>query len=208
MRNRNVAGIVFGLALAAWITLLPANGQAAVTTYIIDAEHTNVTFSIRHFFSKVTGRFAKFEGAILLDEEDYSTGSVTFTIATSSIDTNEPARDKHLRSDAFFDAENHPEITFESTSVTSVEGNHLKVVGDLSIRGITHATTLDVEVLGFGKVYSVRRAAFEIHTKISRDAFKVSWNDIVEGGGLLLGDEVDITINAEAKQQKPKPATE
>jgi polyisoprenoid-binding protein YceI len=187
-------------ALAA-VTLLAATPvQAAPETYNVDPEHTAVTFSIRHLFSKVPGRFSTFSGIVQIDESQLEHGSVEFTIETASIDTNEPARDRHLRSDAFFDADNHPQITFRSTKVRKTGEGKLEVDGELSIRGISKTVTLDVEVLGFGELYGVRRAAFEIRTRIDRHDFKVSWNDVVEGGGLILGDDVDILINLEAKK--------
>ena len=190
------------LVVAGTAMLMPAPAMAAVESYKIDAEHTAVSFSVRHFFSKVPGRFTTFEGAILLDETDFTLGSVNFNIEAASIDTNEPARDRHLRSDAFFDAENHPKITFTSTNVRAVDETHLKVDGDLTIRGTTKKVTLDVEVLGFGELYSVRRAAFEAKLTIDRTDYGVSWNDVAEAGGAILGTDVNILINLEAKLQK------
>ena len=198
----------FGMLVVVTVGILaPSWGLATTETYRIDPEHTSIAFTIRHFFSKVPGRFTKFEGTIILDEADLSKGSVNFTIDTASIDTNEPARDKHLRSDAFFDAENHPKITFQSTAVRQEGPDKLQVDGNLTIRGITKSVTLEVDVLGFGNVYSVHRAAFEARVRINRHDFNVSWNDVVEGGGLILGSDVDILINLEAKQ-KPQLTVE
>jgi len=204
VKNRSLVGrlsritLVTALAAAALLAVTPA--QAAPETYNIDPEHTAITFSIRHLFSKVPGRFSTFSGTVQIDESQPEQGSVEFTIETASIDTNEPARDRHLRSDAFFDADNHPQITFRSTKVRKNGEGKLEVDGDLTIRGITKTVTLDVEILGFGELYGVRRAAFEIRTQIDRQDFEVSWNDMVEGGGLILGDDVDILINLEAKK--------
>ena len=192
------SSLVTALATVALLAVTPA--QAAPETYNVDPEHTAVTFSIRHLFSKVPGRFSTFSGSVRIDESQPEQGSVEFTIETASIDTNEPARDRHLRSDAFFDADNHPQITFRSTKVRKNGEGKLEVDGDLMIRGITKTVTLDVEVLGFGDLYGVRRAAFEIRTQIDRQDFEVSWNDMVEGGGLILGDDVDILINLQAKK--------
>ncbi len=193
------------LVMSGLLASTPA--RAELETYVIDPEHTAVGFSIKHFFSKVPGRFTRFEGAISLDQSDFSRSSVEVVIETASIDTNEPARDRHLRSDAFFDAENHPRITFKSTSVAPDGTDKLKVMGDLTIRGITKPVTLEVDILGFGKVYGVQRAAFEARTRIDRHDFKVSWNDVIEGGGYILGNDVDILINLEAKKQKPETAS-
>ena len=201
MEMRMVAAFLVVLMVITAGLLGPSQGLAAMETYEIDAEHTAIRFTIRHFFSKVPGQFAKFEGTIILDEADLSKGSVNFTLDTSSIDTNEPARDKHLRSDAFFDAENHPKITFQSTAVRQEGPDKLQVDGNLTIRGITKSVTLEVDVLGFGNLYTLRRAAFEARVRINRHDFNVSWNDVVEGGGLILGSDVDILINLEAKQR-------
>ncbi len=190
----------------AMAVILPPLVLAGIETYDIDKEHTSIAFKIRHFISKVPGQFNTFEGLIRLDPEDPAKGSVTVTIVAASIDTNEPARDRHLRSDAFFDVENHPEITFVSRSVRPTGKDKLAIDGDLTIRGITRRVTLDVDALGFGEIYGVKRAAFEARTTINRQDFKVSWNDFVEGGGAILGDEVEIVINLEAKLQKEKPA--
>ena len=191
------------LALVLLGALAPRAVTAATETYALDPEHTAISFSIRHFFSRVPGRFGKSEGTITLDPEDLTKGSVEVTIDAASIDTNEPSRDKHLRSDAFFDVEHHPRIVFKSTAVTQPTKGKLKVAGNLTIRGVTKPVTLDVDVLGFGEMYGAWRGAFEARTHINRQDFGVSWNDVVEGGGVVLGDDVDIVLNIEAIRQKP-----
>jgi polyisoprenoid-binding protein YceI len=163
-------------------------------------EHTAVAFKVRHFFSKVPGRFDIFSGTLMLDEENLTNSSLTVEIDAASINTNEESRDKHLRSDAFFDVENHPTMTFVSTGVRTDGKDKLKMDGNLTIRGITKKVTLDVEVLGFGDFYNRRRAAFEATVTINRKDFNVSWNDFVEGGGAVLGEDVVITLNVEAKK--------
>ncbi|HEU4403374.1 MAG TPA: YceI family protein, partial [Candidatus Polarisedimenticolia bacterium] len=180
---------------------------AAADTYTIDPEHTNIGFKVKHFFSKVPGRFNKFEGTMTLDQADLSKATVNVSIDAASIDTNEPARDKHLRSDAFFDVEKNPKITFQSTKVRPAGPNKLQIDGNLSIRGVTKPVTLDVDVLGFGPdAWGGYRGGFEAHTQINRLDYGVSWNDVVEGGGYILGNDVEITLNIEAVKQKPKPA--
>ncbi len=189
------------LAAVALLSVAPTPALAETETYRIDAEHTNIGFKIRHFFAKVQGRFNTFEGQIVLDRENLTEGSsVEITIDTASIDTNDTSRDKHLRSGDFFDAENHPKMTFKSKKVRSAGKNKLKVDGDLTIRGITKPVTLEVDVLGFGKGYGFR-GGFEVRTTIDRMDFKVSWNDLVEGAG-VLGDDVEITMNIEAVRLK------
>jgi polyisoprenoid-binding protein YceI len=202
IRQRALALIVgFGLALTATPAL------AAPETYTIDPAHSAIGFSIRHLFSRVPGRFTKFEGKIVLDREDWSKSTVQASIDAASVDTNEPARDKHLRSDAFFDVAKNPKISFQSTVVKQVAANKLQVSGNLTIRGTTKPAILDVDALGFGPAYGGGyRGGFEAHTKVNRQDYGVAWNDVVEGGGAVLGDEVDITINVEAVKEEPKPA--
>src|SRR3989449_6402549 len=144
---------------------------------------------------------------MVIDREDFTKSSVQVSIDAASVDTNEPKRDQHLRSDAFFDVAKFPKITFQSTAVKQVAPNKLQVTGNLTIRGTTKPVTLDVDVLGFGPGYGGGfRGGFEAHTKVNRQDFGVAWNDVVEGGGAVLGDEVDININVEAVKEQPKAA--
>ncbi len=199
IRRRAITAAAAAIALAA-----SAPAQAAMETFRIDPEHTNIGFKVRHFFSKVPGRFNKFEGQIRLDRENLAKGSsVEITIDAASIDTNDEKRDQHLRSADFFDVANHPKLTFKSTKVRQAGDNKLKVDGNLTIRGVTRPVTLDVDVLGFGKGYGFR-GGFEANTTINRKDFGVAWNDIVEGGGYVLGNDVEIVLNVEAVRLQQK----
>ena len=177
-------------------------------TYKVDPEHTTIGFRVSHLvFSKVFGRFNKFEGGITVDRSDLTKGTVNVSIDAASIDTNEPARDKHLRSDAFFDVETYPKITFQSTRVKKVGDKKLQIEGNFTMHGITRPVTLDADVLGFGPDgYGAYRAGFEARTRINRQDFEVAWNDVVEGGGLMVGDEVEIILTVEAVRQKQPQA--
>ena len=198
-------------AILTAVVLATAGALAAVTqavaapeTYTIDPAHSAVGFSIRHLFSRVPGRFTKFEGKIVVDRDDFAKSSVDVSIDAASIDTNEPARDKHLKSPDFFDVAKNPKLTFKSTKVTQAGPNKLSVEGSLTIRGTTKPVTLDVDVLGFGAGYGGKvLGGFEARTKINRQDFGVAWNDLIEGGGAVLGDEVEIKINVEAAREKP-----
>jgi polyisoprenoid-binding protein YceI len=195
------------LIAVAMLGLAAAPALAAPENYNIDPAHSAVMFSIRHLFSRVPGGFTKFEGKMVVDKDDWSKSTAQVTIDAASIDTHEPKRDNHLRSDAFFDVAKNPKITFQSTSVKQVAPNKLQIAGNLTIRGTTKPVTLDVDVLGFGPAYGGGiRGGFEAHTKINRQDFGVAWNDVVEGGGAVLGDDVDITLNVEAVKEMPKPA--
>jgi polyisoprenoid-binding protein YceI len=192
---RTLAAVAFGLLLAA------GTATADTVVYKIDSSHSQVGFSIRHFFSKVPGKFKTYEGTISLDPKDLSKTVVDVTIDTASIDTGNGDRDSHLQSSDFFDAAKFPKITFKSTSVTSQSATKATLKGELNMHGVTKPVTLDAEVLGS----SPERSGFEAKTKINRQDFGISWNKVVEGGGSVLSDEVEITINIEGV--RPKPAT-
>jgi polyisoprenoid-binding protein YceI len=195
------------LLVVAALALVASPVVAAPETFAIDPAHSAVGFSIRHLFSKVPGRFTRFEGKLTVDRDDWTKSSVQVSIDAASIDTNEPKRDQHLRSPDFFDVAKNPKITFQSTAVKLAAPNKLQVAGNLTIKGVTKPATLDVDVLGFGPGYGgIVRGGFEAHTKINRQDFGVAWNDVIEGSGAVLGDDVDISINVEAAKEQPKPA--
>jgi polyisoprenoid-binding protein YceI len=195
------------LAAGLGVAFASAPASASMDTYTIDPEHTSIGFRVTHLvFSKVPGFFRKFEGSLKLDPADLTKGSVSFSIDAASIDTNEPARDKHLRSDAFFDVDKFPKITFKSTQVRKVAGDKIQVDGNLTIRGITKLVTLDAEVLGIGPDgLGGERAGFEARTRINRQDYGVSFNDVVDGGGVLAGNDVDILLNVEARKLATAP---
>ena len=193
-----------GLVLAAFLCI-PSVAAAATEVFDLDTEHTAVTFKVRHLFSKVPGRFKEFSGTLWLDRQDYTKSRVEVTIKAASISTDQEQRDNHLRSDAFFDVANHPTLTFKSTAVRP-QGEKLAIEGDLTIRGVTKRVTLDADILGSATYYDVERVGFEARTTIDRTQFDVSWNDAVEGGGYVLGHDVEITIIVEAKKRKEQPA--
>jgi polyisoprenoid-binding protein YceI len=201
--RRPLAAVAAFLAVLT-ILCLEAPPARAADTYTIDVGHSNVSFLIRHFFSKVPGRFGKYEGTIVYDAEDLSKSSVNVSIDAASINTDMADRDKHLKSGDFFDVEKFPKITFASTKVKPLGKTKAQVEGTLTIKGVSKPVTLDMEVLGTGPdAWGNTRGGFEGHTKVNRQDFGVAWNKVVEGGGTLLGDEVEITLNIEAVRQKP-----
>ncbi|HET6231505.1 MAG TPA: YceI family protein [Longimicrobiaceae bacterium] len=172
----------------------------APVTWEIDPAHTEVSFRIRHLVSRVTGRFNTFSGTIVADPARLAGGSVNVTIQAASIDTNNERRDTHLRSADFFDAATYPTLTFRSTRV-EVSGKALKVYGNLTIRGVTTPVVLDGELLAVGGAPGKRRIGFEASTTIDRMDYGVAWNRAAEGGGTVLSDEVQITLNVEAVEK-------
>jgi polyisoprenoid-binding protein YceI len=194
------------VSAAALLLLLPVLASAEVEKYKIDPAHTDVGFTVRHFVSKVPGHFAKFEGEVLLDPKDPSTMKITGKIDAASIDTNNEKRDNHLRSGDFFDAANHPEITFVSKKVAKA-GDKWTVTGDLTIRGVTKEVPLEVEILGFmPDPWGNQRAGFEAHGKVNRLDFGVSWNKKLDQGGMMLSDDVELVLRVEAVKEAPQQA--
>jgi polyisoprenoid-binding protein YceI len=185
-----LAGLIASVALAA-----PAT---AADVYTIDKNHSDVSFQIRHIVSKVRGRFADFEGTIQIDPSKPEASSVAFTIRTASIDTNQPKRDDDLRSENFFDAAKYPEITFQSTKIETAGKDRYAVTGKLAMHGVSREITLPVTFLGFMKdPRGNERAGFELATTLNRLDYDIRWNRALEGGGALLGDDVDVTVNLE-----------
>lgn len=166
----------------------------------IDLSHSGVGFAVRHMvISKVRGRFATFGGAIKLDEADLTRSTIDLSIDATSIDTGIADRDKHLRSADFFDVDNFPALTFKSKRIEKVSDTRYTLVGDLTIRGVTREVLLDVEYGGQGKdPWGNVRAGFTAKTHIDRKDFGLQWNQVLEAGGVLVGERVDIEIEVEA----------
>jgi polyisoprenoid-binding protein YceI len=192
------------VVLAAALAMVSPAVAAAAETYRVDADHANVDFQVRHFMSQVSGAFNTFEGTIVIDREEPEASSVEFTIQANSIDTNNDRRDEHLRSPDFFDVASHPIITFESTSMTKVGEDSYEVTGDFTMRGVTRSITLPVQVLGEMKdPWGNQRIGFETSTTIDRKEYGVSWNQTLDQGGLILGDDVKVSINLQAVESRP-----
>ncbi len=149
--------------------------------------------------STVRGEFHGINGTVIYDDGDVSKSSVDVTIDATSVDTREPDRDKDLRSDHFFDVANHPTITFKSTKVEAAGAGKLKVTGDLTIRGNTKPVVLEVTVpkTPIKDPWGLQRTAVSGTTKINRQNFGVSWNKTLDSGGVVVGDDVDITLDVE-----------
>ncbi len=185
---------------------------AAREKYNIDPVHSQSSFTIRHLFSKVHGRFNQTNGAILFDPKNLAGSSVEVTIPASSINTDNERRDNDLRSANFFDVANHADITFKSTKVIPGKDSKFRVEGDLTIRGVTKKAVLDAEFLGAGATGMMgTRAGFEASTTINRLDYGVSWNKTLDQGGTVLGNDVSIELSVEAQKEEapaaaPSPA--
>lgn len=177
--------------------------QTAVQTYTVDASHSQVAFKVRHLgFSKVRGRFTGFEGTVRMAPGDFTTLEADASIELATITTGDPKRDAHLRSDDFFAAEQHPTMTFKGDVVSDASGNDFKLEGDLTIRGTTKRVVLDVTYLGEATdPWGGSRVAFEARGTINRTDFGLNWNQVLEAGGLLVGEEVELELELQAVQQ-------
>jgi polyisoprenoid-binding protein YceI len=166
----------------------------------LDLAHSGIHFSVRHMvIAKVRGRFAKFGGKAYIDEKDFTRSSVEATIEAASIDTGIADRDAHLRSADFFDVERFPTLRFVSKGVEKLSDGEYRVTGDLTIRDATREVVLDVEYGGIGKdPWGNVRAGFTAKAHLDRKDFGLAWNQVLEAGGVLVGERVDIEIEVEA----------
>ena len=169
----------------------------------IDSAHSEINFWVRHLMiSKVRGQFEKFSGEINFDADNPANTTVAITIEASSINTREAQRDGHLKSPDFLDAENFPTLTFTSKRVELDSNYRGRLIGDLTIRGVTNEVTLVVEYAGQAKSpWGTTSAGFSASTKINRKDWGLTWNQALETGGVLVGDEINIDIEIEIVQQ-------
>lgn len=188
---------------AAVLTATTAHAE----TWVVDKGHSNVNFQVRHLMSKVNGRFTDFSGTVEADAAKPEAAAVEFTIKSATIDTSNADRDKHLRTADFFDAEKYPEITFKGKKVTAKGKDQFEVAGTLTIRGIAKDVTLPVTFLGTGKdPWGNEKAGFETSVTLNRKDFGMVWNKTLDSGGVLLADEVLVTIALEAAKKKEAAA--
>jgi polyisoprenoid-binding protein YceI len=175
----------------------------ATGTWEIDPAHTLAEFSVRHLMiATVRGRFAKVSGTAQLDEADPTKSSVEVEIDAASIDTREDKRDTHLRSADFLEVEKHPKITFRSTRVTPKGDDRYAVEGDLTIRGVTKSVVLDVKQEGRARSpWGQDVMGFTADTKLDRTEYGLKWNQALETGGVLVGNEVKIHLEVELIKQ-------
>jgi polyisoprenoid-binding protein YceI len=174
----------------------------ATRTFEIDKAHSEATFQVRHLLTKVRGRFSDFSGAITFDDAHPERSSVSITIQAVSIDTNEPARDAHLRSPDFFSVDEFATLTFASTQIVPTGGDRFDVTGDLTIRGVTKRVTVAVSHLGRATdPWGNERIGFEAEFTINRKEFGLLWNAALETGGFLVGDDVRVALSVQAVGQ-------
>jgi polyisoprenoid-binding protein YceI len=172
---------------------------AVASAWRVDPTHSSVEFAVRHLMiSTVKGRFADISGTLVGDETDLGNASIDLTIPVAGIDTHEGQRDAHLRSADFFDSEHHPAITFRSTNIVRAGSNSFTVTGDLTIRGVSRPITLTVHQGGRGRdPWGGERVGYSTTTRINRKDFGLNWNQALETGGVLVGDQVTVSVDLE-----------
>ena len=172
----------------------------ATQTWAIDAAHSEAGFAVKHLMiSTVKGRFGNVTGTIVLDEANPSASTVDATIDVATIDTRQEQRDAHLRSADFFDVDTFPAIRFRSTAVEAVSDGEYRVTGDLTIRDVTKPVVLHVEETGRARdPWGGDRVGFTAETKIERSDFGLTWNQVLEAGGVAVGNDVKISLDIEA----------
>jgi len=179
----------------------------STTKWTIDPTHSEVSFKVKHLvISTVTGYFKKFEGAAESASDDFDGAKVSFAADIDSIDTNQADRDAHLKSADFFDAENHPQLTFAGNIEN--QGGEYKLVGDLTLRGNTKQVELDVDFGGVaGDPYGQTKAGFEIEGKINRKDFGLTWSAVTEAGNVVVSDHVRLLLSVQLVKQVEAEAT-
>lgn len=188
------------LATVSTIVALSLPAMAFATTWSIDPEHSNIGFKVRHLMvSNVKGQFDKHNGVVNIDDKDITKSKVEVSIDTASINTNVQKRDDHLRSADFFDVATYPAMTFVSKKVVKAGKDKLKVTGDLTLHGITKEVFLNVEgpTTEVKDPWGVIRRGAVASTKINRKDFGLVWNKALETGGVVVGDEITITLEVE-----------
>src|SRR5262245_9615432 len=165
--------------------------EQATQTFVIDADHSEVGFGVRHLVSRARGHFRRFAGEIQLDREQPERSSVRFEVDAASIDTRQPDRDTHLKSAEFFDVERFPTVRFTSSKISSLDRDRFRVEGTLELRGILKPIALEVTYHGVARdPWGGERAGFSTTAVIDRKEFGMVWNAALDNGGVILGDEV------------------
>jgi len=190
------------LALSAVLAVLSPAVRAE--TYEIDASHSQVGFRIKHLVGKVPGRFTGFSGTIEFTPGKPESWKVEAKIDPATINTDNEKRDGHLKSADFFDVAKHPEMSFKSTKVTDAKGDSAKLHGELTMHGVTKPVVLDLEIGGTTKdPWGNTRAGFTATGKINRKDFGIVWNKTLDAGGLMLGEEVAVSLDIESVLKAP-----
>lgn len=173
------------------------------TKWIVDPTHSAIEFSVKHMMiAKVKGSFNKFEASILANPSDLTTAEIDFTVDVDSIDTRNADRDNHLRSADFFDVEKNPTLTFKSTKIVKTDEDEYDVTGNVTLNGVTQEETFSITFEGQGKdPWGNEKAGFSGKGKVKRSDYGLTYNAALETGGVLIGDQITLTIEIEAAKE-------
>jgi polyisoprenoid-binding protein YceI len=195
---------IFTLSLLA----LAFAGLAHAADFDVDPAHTSVGFNIKHLVGRVNGSFTDFTGTFSFEQGKPAKDKVEFTVKTASINTQNEKRDTHLKSPDFFDVAKYPTMTFVSKKVVAAGKDKLKVTGDLTLHGVTHEETFNVEFGGIAKdPWGNTRAGFSATTTLNRKTYGIIWNKTLDSGSLMLGEDVNVVLQVEATQKADATAT-
>jgi len=195
--------LFIGTALLAIGIVGSAGSASAAEEYTIDKAHSSIGFSVSHLMiSKTTGSFNDYEGVVQFDAKDLANSKLDFTIKAASIDTKNEARDSHLRGGDFFGAEKYPLITFVTKTIVLKEGNNYLVTGDLTMKDVTKEVTIPITVLGpiTHPISGKPTLGIEAQFTVNRQDYHVSWNKTLDNGGVMVGDDVAVTVSIEAQK--------
>ncbi|MCE7065080.1 YceI family protein [Dyadobacter sp. CY326] len=173
------------------------------TVWNVDALHSEVQFKVKHLvISTVTGSFKSFSGSVRTEADQFENAEIEFTIDVNSVDTGQPGRDEHLRNADFFEAETYPQFNFVSTSFTKVKGDLYKLIGNLTIKGVTKEVEFEAEYGGTEKdSWGNIKVGFEVTGTIDRKDFNVTFNALTETGGLALGEKIKVIANVQLAKE-------
>lgn len=179
------------------------NKIMATTKWAIDPTHSEIGFKVKHMmFTNVSGKFDTYDATIETDDDNFENANMEFSANINSINTNNTDRDNHLKSADFFDADNHPKLTFKASSFTKIDGHNYELTGDLTIKGITKTVKFPVEFSGLMKdPWGNTKAGLNIEGKINRKDWGLNWNSALETGGVLVGEEVKLNIELQLAKQ-------
>lgn len=198
------SGIIFtAFRKSAPESLTTATTQNVATKWVLDKAHSNIRFTVTHMVvSETEGSFKTFDGTFAAEKADFSDAKVAFNIDVNSINTDNENRDKHLKSDDFFNAAQFPQIKFESTAFKPLGGNKYKLEGNLTVRDVTKPVVFDVNYGGTLNSSRGAKAGFKAKATIDRFEFGLKWNRATEAGGLVVGKDVDVVVNIELNEAK------
>lgn len=192
------------LLLAIFVVLFTVSSSFAQTKWVVDKSHSKVQFSVTHLvITDVVGQFKNYDVKVETNGDDFTDAKIEFTADVNSINTENEGRDKHLKSDDFFNAEKFPKITFIGKSMKKVGEGKYKLTGDFTIRDVTKTITLDVLFRGIVKdPWGNTKAGFKVTGEVNRFDYNLKWNSLLETGGAVVGKEVSIIVDLELNKQK------